>query len=78
MYVHPVLYGYTVGNGTDESHPFDFIVLVEFSMLGAPLACTPYIFTFGFRCLIAKATPEISPPPAYRNDYGIQVGQLFQ
>ena len=48
-----------------RTNPIRSILLcsIEFSILGAPLACTPYIFTFGFKCLIAKATPEISPPP---------------
>ena len=36
---------------------------MEATMLGAPLACTPYTLMLGFKFFIAKATPEINPPP---------------
>ena len=30
---------------------------------GAPSACTPIIFIFGFNALAARLIPEINPPP---------------
>lgn len=36
---------------------------LELIIDGAPAACTPYIFILGFKDLMAKETPLISPPP---------------
>ena len=71
-------YGYTVGDGADESHPFDFIVLdgVQHAWCTAGLyAVYFYIRIQMFDC---KGDAGDKSPSAYRNDYGIQVGQLFQ